>query len=66
MWALIPAVALQSMDALPAAAKAYVPALQGAEQIVFSVGADPAQQLQFGVHVTCKDAAGGYGAAHAV
>ncbi len=56
VWALIPAGALQSMDALPAAAKAYVPALQGAEQIVFSIGANPAQQLQLGVSVTCKDA----------
>jgi len=57
VWAIIPAVALQSVDALPAAAKAYVPAMQGAEQIVLSIGADPAQKLQFGVHVTCKDAA---------
>jgi hypothetical protein len=57
VWALIPAVALQRMDTLPAAAKAYVPALQGAEQIVFSIGANPAQQLQLGLHVTCKDTA---------
>ncbi|MGA2877564.1 MAG: hypothetical protein ABSG13_01300 [Bryobacteraceae bacterium] len=57
VWGIVPAAALQSMDALPAAAKAYVPALQGAEQIIFSIGADPAQQLQLGVHVTCKDAA---------
>jgi len=56
VWAFVPAAALQSMDVLPAAAKAYVPALQGAEQIVFSMGGDPAQQLQLGVHVTCKDA----------
>jgi hypothetical protein len=56
VWAVIPAVALQSMDSLPAAAKAFVPALQGAEQVVFSIGADPAQQLQLGVQVTCKDA----------
>ena len=55
VWALIPAVSLQSMDALPAAAKAYVPALRGAEQIVFSIGANPAQQLLLGLHVTCKD-----------
>jgi hypothetical protein len=55
VWALIPAAALQSMDGLPAAAKAYVPALQGADQIVFSIGADRSQQLQLGVHVTCKD-----------
>jgi hypothetical protein len=55
VWALIPAAALQSMDALPAAAKAYVPALRGADQIVFSIGADPAQQLQLGLRVTCKD-----------
>ncbi len=56
MWALIPAAALQTMDSLPAAAKAYVPALQGAEQILLSIGADPANQLQLGVQVTCKDA----------
>ena len=56
LWALIPAVALRGMDSLPVAAKAYVPALQGAEQIIFSMGADPAQQLQLGVQVTCKDA----------
>ncbi len=56
VWALIPSAALQSMDALPAAAKAYVPALQGADQIIFSIGADRSQQLQLGVHVTCKDA----------
>lgn len=56
VWALIPSAALQSMDALPAAAKVYVPALQGAQQIVFSIGADQAQQLQLGIHVTCTDA----------
>jgi hypothetical protein len=56
VWALIPAASLQSMDTLPSAAKAYVPALQGADQIVFSVGADGSRQLQLGVHVTCKDA----------
>lgn len=56
MWALIPAVALQRMDSLPAVAKAYVPALQGAEQIVFSLRADPSNQLQLGVQVTCTDA----------
>jgi hypothetical protein len=56
VWAVVPAVALQRMDILPAAAKSFVPALAGAEQIVFSMGADPAQQLQLGVHVSCKDA----------
>jgi hypothetical protein len=56
VWALIPAAALQSMDALPASAKAYVPALKGADEIVFSIGADRDRQLQFGIHVTCKDA----------
>jgi hypothetical protein len=56
VWAVVPAVALQRMDILPAAAKSYVPTLAGAEQIVFSIDADPAQQLQLGVHVTCKDA----------
>jgi hypothetical protein len=55
VWAIIPAVSLQSMDTLPAAAKAYVPALQGAEEIVFSISATHDQQLQLGVHVTCKD-----------
>ena len=56
VWALIPSEALRGMDALPSAARAFVPALQGAQQILFSVGTDPAQQLQLGVHVTCKDA----------
>ncbi len=56
VWAVIPAAALQQMDTLPAAAKAYLPALQGAEKIVFSIGADSANQLQLGIQVTCKDA----------
>jgi len=56
VWALIPAVALQNMDTLPAAAKAYVPAVQGADEIVFSISTDRDRQLQLGVHVTCKDA----------
>ena len=56
VWALIPSEALGGMDALPSAARAYVPALQGAERILLSVGTDPAQQLRLGVHVTCKDA----------
>ena len=56
VWAVIPAAALQQLDSLPAAAKAYVPALQGAEQIVFSIGADTSNQLQLSVQVTCKDA----------
>jgi len=57
VWAVIPAAALQQMDSLPAAAKAYVPALQGADQIVFSMRSDSSNQLQLGVQVTCKDAA---------
>lgn len=57
VWALIPAFALKSMDSLPATAKAYMPALKGADEIVFSVGADRNQQLQLGLHVSCKDAA---------
>ena len=56
VWAVIPAVALQKMDSLPDAAKAYLPALQGADQIVFSLGPGSDQQLQLGVHVACKDA----------
>jgi hypothetical protein len=56
VWAIIPASALQSMDTLPAAAKAFLPALQGADQIVLSIGASSGQQLQLGVHVTCQDA----------
>ena len=55
VWALIPAPALATMDALPAAAKAYVPALQGAQQIIFSIAGDSTQHLQLGIHVTCKD-----------
>lgn len=56
VWAIIPAAALQSMDTLPASAKAFVPALKSADQIVLSIGADQARQLQLGVRVTCKDA----------
>jgi hypothetical protein len=56
VWALIPAAALKDVDSLPVAAKAYVPALRGADQIVFSIAADASQQLQFGLHVTCKGA----------
>lgn len=62
MWAIIPGAllqsgaSLQSMDALPAAAKAYMPALQGADQVVFSIGAARDRQLQLGLHVACKDA----------
>ena len=58
VWALIPAAALQSTDTLPAAAKAFVPALKGADQIVFSLDANSAQHLQLALHVTCKDPAG--------
>jgi hypothetical protein len=57
VWASIPAGAWKEMEALPESVKAYVPALQNAEQIVLSVGADPANQLQLGVRVTCKDPA---------
>jgi hypothetical protein len=57
VWAVIPAVALQGMDSLPGAAKAYVPALRGAERIVFSMSADRTNQLQLGLNVTCKDPA---------
>jgi hypothetical protein len=58
VWAVIPGAALQSATALPAAAQALVPALQGADQIVLGMGANPNRQLQLSVHVTCKDAAG--------
>lgn len=57
VWALIPAAALQSADTLPSAAQAFVPALKGADQIVFSLGANSAQQLELALHVTCKDPA---------
>ena len=56
VWALIPAGVLGKMDSLPAAAKSCIPALQGAEQIIFSIGADSSSQLQLGLQVTCKDA----------
>jgi hypothetical protein len=58
VWAVIPAAALQNAKALPAAAQTLVPALQGADQIVLGMGANPDRQLQLSVHVTCKDAAG--------
>lgn len=57
VWALIPAAALQSAGALPSAAQAFVPALKGADQIVISMGANSAHQLELALHVTCKDSA---------
>ncbi len=56
VWAIIPAAALRGLDGVPAVAKAYVPALETAEQIVFSVGPDQERQLKLGLRVTCKDA----------
>lgn len=58
VWAVIPGAALQAANGLPAPAQALVPALQGADQIVLGMGANPERQLQLSVHVTCKDAAG--------
>jgi hypothetical protein len=55
VWALIPATTLQQMSSLPEAARAFVPALRDAQQIVFSIDATSAQQLELGVHVACKD-----------
>jgi hypothetical protein len=55
VWALIPATALGQMSSLPEAAKAYVPALRDAEQIVFSIAPTADRQMQFGAQVTCKD-----------
>ncbi|MDP9087468.1 MAG: hypothetical protein M3O26_01835 [Pseudomonadota bacterium] len=56
VWATIPAVALRGMDSLPFAARVFVPALQGTDQIVFSISADRDLHLQLGLHVTCTDA----------
>ncbi|HEX5227146.1 MAG TPA: hypothetical protein VFW44_05525 [Bryobacteraceae bacterium] len=58
VWASIPASALQSAGTLPSAAQAFVPALKGADQIVFSLGGNSGQQLELALHVTCKDSAG--------
>jgi len=56
IWAIVPAAALEHSGMLPDSAKPYLSALQGADQIVFSVGPD-AGHLQLALHVTCKDAA---------
>lgn len=56
VWAVIPSAALQKMDSIPTAAQAYLPALQSADRIVLSIGADHGRQLQLGVHINCKDA----------
>jgi hypothetical protein len=56
MWAIIPAGSIQNMGSLPAVAKAYVPALQSAQQIEFSMHADSSNQLQLGIQISCKDA----------
>jgi hypothetical protein len=55
MWALILPTALEQMSSLPEAARVFVPALRGAEQIVLSIDANSARQFQLGAHVTCKD-----------
>ncbi len=65
LWALIPAVALQGIDSVPAAAKAYVPALQGAEQIVFSMSADRDSQLAARAARHLQRSSGSFGVAHA-
>lgn len=57
VWAVIPAAALDRMNALPEAARAFVPALKGADQIILSIGADSHQQLELGLRIICKDAA---------
>jgi len=56
VWALVPAAALKDPGLLPAGAKAYVSALQNAEQALFTIGSDK-DQLKLGVDVTCRDAA---------
>jgi hypothetical protein len=55
VWMLVPALALKNAETLPAGTKAYASALQGADQIVFTVGPD-GDHLQLGLNVTCKDA----------
>jgi hypothetical protein len=57
VWAIVPASALEQIDLLPTAAKGFVPALKGADQIVLSIGTNRDRQLQLGVRVTCKDSA---------
>ncbi len=66
VWALIPASALKDVDSLPVAAKAYVPALRGADQIVFSIAADASQLVQFGVLRHLQRRAGSHRAGDAV
>lgn len=56
VWALVPAGVWKDPGALPAGAKAYVSALQNAEQALFTIGPS-SDHLQLGVRVTCSDAA---------
>ncbi len=58
VWAVIPSAALRNATALPAAAQAVVPALQGADQIVLGMGTNADRKIELSIHVTCKDAAG--------
>lgn len=56
VWALVQAAAFKEPGVLPAGTKAYVSALESAEQALFTIG--PANdRLQLGVEVTCRDAA---------
>lgn len=53
VWVFVPVAVLKSAD-LPAGTKAYVSALQGAEQVVFTVGPE-GDHLQLALKVICKD-----------
>jgi hypothetical protein len=54
VWMLVPAMALKNAESLPAGTKPFASALQGAEQIVFTIGPD-GDHLQLSLMVTCRD-----------
>ncbi|HEV2689669.1 MAG TPA: hypothetical protein VGV35_13995 [Bryobacteraceae bacterium] len=56
VWVLVPALALKNAESLPAGTKAYASALQGADQIVFTIGPE-ADHLLLALNVTCRDVA---------
>lgn len=54
-WLLVPAMALQNPDSLPAGTRAYASALRNAQEIVFTLGPE-GDHLQIALNVSCRDA----------
>ncbi len=54
VWMLVPSAVLKRSESLPSGMRAFAIALENAERIVFSVGAE-GDHLQVGMNVTCSN-----------